>query len=152
MTPCIEAMRTHAIAKLQNEPQGDLIQIDLEDGPFADFKQFECSATCWGMFIENMKVGEIVIATERGKFVIGLDDADPFYEANPNKEYRLQSETERLILESDFQRSYQACYAGKNDDLEICKQLGVMIAPQFRGAGDYQTLVYDRNDLIPTGD
>ena len=152
MTPCIEAMREHAIAKLANESEGELVRIELDDGPFAALRQQGHHALCWAMSFGDTHFGEVVIATKSGNFIIGLENADPFYEAKPSKEYRIQSETERLILENDALRAYQTCHDDMNEDLTICKHLGVLIAPHFRGAGKYQTLVYDRNDLIPTGE
>lgn len=149
MTPSIDRIRAALTAALNSAQDGELVQRDMRDDLLELDLGLDHSAEMWGMKVGEQIVGQAVIKGSEGRIVIDVEPEVPaFFELTNSKTVEIPSETERMLVECDFDRALSMAFGDDGSSIRaVCNKLGIEILPKFRNYGDNSTLVYERNEL-----
>jgi hypothetical protein len=148
MTPAIDSIKSHLAALLLTTSKGLLITRDEEQTIAQIAGVNPESVSLWGMNLEGKFIAQTMIkfGTKGTRLVISCDD-QCFFET-PMRSRQLASETERALLELDWEESLREAFSGEAEQIiQVYKILGISIVPKFNAHLDNHVLNYARNEV-----
>ena len=149
MKDIVEGVRAALRKDLEIKPSGEIVEWnDQNPGESLNLvsRESDLNFKGWGMKVDEQTIAQAMLTLPVGTLVIDLE-ADPFFETD-HRTVRIDSETDRTIIESDASYALSVMWPNEADAMEkMLSRIGMEIVPEIRGggAGAGGSLTYSRN-------